>query len=188
MSLYKNTFQLIAELAKAECGENCHSYSANTCEIECNNVLDAIDKISQGEIKYLPQAVNIQVSNEHGYFVEMDDLVKYMVGTHCRSFKEALDEIAKGNGTDKPLAICIEAKELKKAAKKAKKKKMEICPDCKKPSYLCTCNKSKSESYNTTDDEDFDDGDLDDDDEELYECAMSVIEKCKSEGINLLQK
>ena len=185
MSLYKNTFQLISELAKTECGENCHSYSADACEIECNNVLDAIDKISQGEIKYLPQAVNIQVSNEHGYFVEMEDVVRYMVGTNCRSFKEALSEIAKGNGTDKPIAICIEGKELKKAAKKAKKKKMEICPDCKKPSYLCTCNKSKNESY---DDIDNYDDDFEDDDEELYECAMSIIEKCKSEGIKLLQK
>lgn len=186
MSLYKGTFQLIAELAKTECGDDCHSYTADAYEIECNSVLAEIDKIAQGEIKYLPQAVNIQVSYEHGYFVEMEDVVRYMIGTNCRSFKEALDEIAKGNGTDQPLAIYIEAEELKKAAKKAKKKKMEICPDCNKPSYLCDCKKPKNEkAVDYNDDED----DLDDDDdEELYESAMQIIKKCKAEGIKLLQK
>lgn len=169
MSLFKKSLELISELAKTECGDDCNTINNKSAEIEFDTVLGDMPIVPNNQFKYVPEAVNIQVT-KLGYVVEMDDLAKYMLGAKVHGFAEALDQIATGNGVEPgSIKVCIDEDAVKAAKDDAVKGKgTGKCKKCGNPVDHCTCGKCE-ESFE-------------------FEETLNVINACKEQGIEIVKR
>lgn len=169
MSLYKKSLELISELAKTECGDNCKTINNKNAKIEFDTVMASIQNVANSEFKYVPEAVNVQVTKA-GYLVEMDDLAKFMIGADIRNFSEALDLVAEGNGVEKgSIGICIDEDAVEVSMNEAVKGKNKgVCKKCGKPKEKCECGSYEEGTE--------------------FEDTMNIIKVCQEQGIKLFKR
>lgn len=183
MGFFKDSVQLISEMSHPDpkmITSNQRTLSSKTVGIEFDSILKGMDRLSAGQLKYVPEMVVVQ-RVPSGYMVEMDDLAKYMMGSNITSFSEALTNIRNANpGMDDelPLSIGVDEESILATIEEAKKESRRICPECGNPIPECTCGKGKmSES---TEEEDIYDDDEEDSyltDEEVRETLESVADE-----------
>ena len=183
MGFFKDSVQLISEMSHTDpkmITSNQRTLSSKTVGIEFDSILKGMDRLSAGQLKYVPEMVVVQ-RVPSGYMVEMDDLAKYMMGSNITSFSEALTNIRNANpGMDDelPLSIGVDEESILATIEEAKKESRRICPECGNPIPECTCGKGKmSES---TEEEDIYDDDEEDSyltDEEVRETLESVADE-----------
>ena len=183
MGFFKDSVQLISEMSHPDpkmITSNQRTLSSKTVGIEFDSILKGMDRLSAGQLKYVPEMVVVQ-RVPSGYMVEMDDLAKYMMGSNITSFSEALTNIRNANpGMDDelPLSIGVDEESILATIEEAKKESRRICPECGNPIPECTCGKGKmSES---TEEEDIYDDDKEDSyltDEEVRETLESVADE-----------
>lgn len=180
--LFKNSLQLVAELAAMDCAK-CSADGDSVRNVEVGSILDHIGPLSKA-FELSAESVRVFHADEN-YVVEFDELAKFMLGNKIKSFREAIDKIADANLiTD--LGICIDEEVLEEASKAAKKAKSKVCPKCGKTADKCTCDhkddvckkcgkpkakctcdsKSKNESTD-------------------YENSIAILRACVEQGISL---
>lgn len=123
MSLFKDSMQLINEMAKDKC---CSSLTDDDLEVQLTNlkfgeILADMNSIQMGDLTMKAEMVTLRECKRLGCdIVELDELAKYMTRNQINNFKEALTNIAEVNGRDaNNIAIVVDEEAVQSAIEEA---------------------------------------------------------------------
>ena len=146
----KTITDVIKEAAKTE-EFNTNDFDSDELRNSFNECISNIPVIGKGIVAYRSEMVPV-FKNESSYFVEMDNVVKYMNSWDIRDVKEAMENIAEANEIPvSELSLVIETKEymesvIESASELSKLGSKELLENCELSVKLI--NMLKSEGIN----------------------------------------
>jgi predicted transcriptional regulator len=122
MSLFKDTTQLIVEMAKGTASDlTDKDLDVKLTNISFDDILKDMQSIQMGELAFTAEMVTVRGCKRLGYdLVEIDELAKYMMGNQITDFKEAINNIAKSCDRDPAqFAIVVDESAIRDAVHEA---------------------------------------------------------------------
>lgn len=101
MNLFKNTTQILSELAIKDSSISCPKSTRESILEQVQTLVESYPSVNTEEMKFYAEMVPVKKSNRLGvYLVEMEDISRYMMTNNITSIQEAISNIKAVNKID----------------------------------------------------------------------------------------